>query len=213
MIFQNKLRQIFCFLFILLYYLVMNRKKYRCNWIKIFLRLLLLPFVLIWLVKRNCRINKNQDSIDIFNISQIDSLNGQEFENLLKIIFEKQGYEVALTKKSHDYGADLVLRKNKVVSVVQAKCYDKNIGIKAVQEIISAKLHYKAEEMFVATNRYFSKDAIILASEHNVKLIDRDVIIRLIRDYAPQIETSEKKYVATNSAEKTEIEARYKHWI
>ena len=164
---------------------------------------------------RYCKRNKSQclDGVDIFSISQIDSLSGQEFENLLKTIFEKQGYDVALTKKSHDYGADLVLRKNNIISVVQAKCYEKNIGIKAVQEIIAARLHYNAEEMFVATNRYFSKDAIILASEHNVKLIDRDVIIKFVRDYSPQIEASEKKYVATNSAAKAEIEARYKYWI
>lgn len=193
----------------------MNRKKYKRDWFKIILRLLLLPFVLLWLIVRYCKRNKKQslDSVDIFNISQIDSLTGQEFENLLKSIFEKQGYDVALTKKSHDYGADLVLKKNNIISVVQAKCYDKNIGIKAVQEIIAARLHYKAEEMFVATNRYFSKDAIILASEHDVKLIDRDVIIKLLRDYSPQIETNEKKYVATNSAEKVEIETRYKYWI
>lgn len=193
----------------------MNRKKYKRDWLKIILRLLLLPFVLLWLMGRYCKRNKSQclDGVDIFSISQIDSLSGQEFENLLKTIFEKQGYDVALTKKSHDYGADLVLRKNNIISVVQAKCYEKNIGIKAVQEIIAARLHYNAEEMFVATNRYFSKDAIILASEHNVKLIDRDVIIKFVRDYSPQIEASEKKYVATNSAAKAEIEARYKYWI
>ena len=36
----------------------------------------------------------------------------KEFEKLLKTIFEKQGYHVSLTKKSHDYGADLILNKN-----------------------------------------------------------------------------------------------------
>ena len=136
-----------------------------------------------------------------------------EFENLLKTIFEKQGYEVELTKKSHDYGADLILRKNNKLSVVQAKCYDRTVGIKAVQEIISAQKHYHAEDMFVATNRYFSKDAIILASEHDVKLIDRDVIGLFVRKYLPQIELSQKKYVATNIAEKEEIKQRFKFWI
>ena len=156
---------------------------------------------------------RSNSAIEIYHLSQIDSLTGEEFERLLMNIFEKQGYEVELTKRSHDYGADLIMKKNNTISIVQAKCYGKNIGIKAVQEIISAKVHYRAEEMFVATNRYFSKDAVVLASEHNVKLIDRDVISVLVRKYISNIELSQKKYVATNSAEREEIEAKYKFWI
>lgn len=183
--------------------------------IKIILRIILFPLVLLWLIAKLFKRKKNRalDSIDIFNISQIDSLTGVEFENLLKQIFEKQGYSVVLTKKSHDYGADLLLTKKGKTSIVQAKCYGKNIGIKAVQEIISAKKHYGASEMFVATNRYFSKDAMVLASEHGVILIDRDVMVRLVRDFSPNIELSQKKLVATLSEEKSKIEAKYRFWI
>lgn len=183
--------------------------------VRIILIILLFPIVLIWLISRAVKRKKrkNQDNIDIYNISQIDSLTGVEFENLLKDIFISQGYNVELTKKSHDYGADLILTKKGKVSVVQAKCYGKNIGIKAIQEIISAKKHYSASETFVATNRYFSKDAIILASEHDVKLIDRDVILNLVRIYSPTIELNEKKFVATIPAEKQKILDKYKFWI
>lgn len=192
----------------------MSKTKRKVNWFKLFLRIILLPIIIIWLIARKFKRKKtHKDAIDIYNISQIDSLSGEEFENLIKTIFEKQGYEAELTKKSHDYGADIVLKKTNRISVVQAKCYGKNIGIKAVQEIISARRHYKAEDMFVATNRYFSKDAIILASEHDVKLIDRDVVTLLVRKYMPQIETTQKKYVATNNAEKMEIEKRFRFWI
>ena len=67
--------------------------------------------------------------------------------------------------------------------------------------------------MFVATNRYFSRDAEILAAEHDVRLIDRDVLTKLMRDYMPKIELNERKRVATNDAEKKEIETRYRFWI
>lgn len=193
----------------------MSKRKYKINWLKVVLRVILLPIIILWIIIRKIKTIKstNASGIDIYNLSQIDSLNGEEFEKLLKNIFEKQGYKVELTKRSHDYGADLVLEKNNKISIVQAKCYGKNIGIKAVQEIISAKRHYNAEEMFVATNRYFSKEAIILASEHNVKLIDRDVISLLVRKYIPKIDPSQKKYVATNKEEREEIETKYKFWI
>ena len=193
----------------------MNRKENRVNWFKIVLRIILLPVVLVWLIcQKNKRKNRRNDlSVKIYSLAQIDSLSGSEFEKLLKIIFEKQGYEVDLTKKSHDYGADLILKKKNKLSIVQAKCYDKNVGIKAVQEVIAAKTHYFAQDMFVATNRYFSKDAIILASEHDVKLIDRDVLLKLVQTYMPRIESEGKLFVATNVAEKEMIEARYKFWI
>ena len=193
----------------------MNIKKRKVKWLKLVLRIILLPLIIVWLICQKIKMTKKQNSrfVEVFNLSQIDSLSGEEFENLLKVIFEKQGYDVSLTKKSHDYGADLVLRRKNKLSIVQTKCYEKNIGIKAVQEIIAAQRHYGADDMFVATNRYFSKDAIILAGEHNVKLIDRDVIVKLVNAYAPKIEPQSKIFVASNKAEINEIETRFKFWI
>ena len=193
----------------------MKRIKRKISWFRLILIILLFPFIFVWAITKKIRNSKRHktDNIDILNISQIDSLSGVEFENLLKEIFEKQCYKVQLTKSSHDFGADLILEKNGKLSIVQAKCYSKNIGVKAVQEIISARKHYGAEELFVATNRYFSKEAVILASEHDVRLIDRDVIAKLVRQYLPKISLSEKKYVATLPEEKQKIQAKYKFWI
>ena len=193
----------------------MSRKKRKVSLFRKILIIILFPVIIIWAIYRKIKYSKihKVDSVDILNISQVDNLSGTDFECLLKEIFEKQGYQVDFTKKSHDYGADLILKKNNKLSLVQAKCYSKNIGIKAIQEIISSKKHYSAEELFVATNRYFSKDAIILASEYDVRLIDRDVLTRLIRDYQPRINVTGKKYVATLDDEKQKIEQKYKFWI
>ena len=191
-----------------------RNKKKLCLFRKILI-VILFPVILCWAIYRKIKFrNRNKTgSVDFLNISQIDNLSGTDFENLLKEIFEKQGYVVSMTKQSHDYGADLVLEKNKHIAIVQAKCYSKNIGIKAIQEIISAQKHYGADELFVATNRFFSKDAIILASEHNVGLIDRDVLVMLVKKYMPKIEVSSKKYVATLETEKQKIEQKYRFWI
>ena len=193
----------------------MGRKKRKVGLFRRILIVLLFPIIFVYLMYRKIKFRKYQksDSIDILNISQIDNLSGVEFENLLKQIFEKQGYKVSTTKKSHDYGADLVLEKNNRLSIVQAKCYSKNIGIKAIQEIIAAQKHYRADELFVATNRHFSKDAVILASEHDVRLIDRDVLTKFVRQYLPKINVGGKKFVATIEEEKQKIEERYKFWI
>lgn len=193
----------------------MGRNKRKLCLIRKILIIILFPVIFFWAIYRKIKFrNKNKtDSVDFLNISQIDDLSGTDFEKLLKDIFEKQGYIVSMTKQSHDYGADLVLEKNKKLSLVQAKCYSKNIGIKAIQEIISAKKHYDADELFVATNRYFSKDAMILASEHNVRLIDRDVLVMLVKKYMPKISASQKKFIATVDLEKQKIEQKYRFWI
>lgn len=193
----------------------MKSKKRKISIFRLILIIVLFPVVFCWVIYRKikCKKIKNIDRIDILNISQIDNLSGVDFENLLKELFEKQGYVVSMTKKSHDYGADLVLKKQNKIAIVQAKCYSKNIGIKAVQEIISAKKHYNAEELFVVTNRYFSKDAIILASEHDVRLVDRDVLTKLVREYNPKITLSERRCVATLEEEKNKIQQKYKYWI
>ena len=184
---------------------------------RIVLIVALFPFVVIWFIsnwkKRRERRKIIKEQVEIFDMEQIDSLSGVEFELLLQKLYQMQGYNTVVTKRSHDYGADLVLEKKGKISIVQAKCYGKNVGIKAVQEIVAAKPHYKAADAFVATNRHFSKDAVVLAIEHNVKLIDRDVLFSLVKKFRPTIEVVSKKFCATLSSSVEEIESKYKYWI
>ena len=146
-------------------------------------------------------------------MTQIDSLSGVEFENFLRDVFEKQGYKVETTKASHDYGADLLLSKNGKLSIVQAKCYAKTVGIKAIQEIVGAKQHYGATEAFVATNNFFSKDAEILALENDVKLIDRAVLEKFVSKYDFHIKKMGSNFSAISQTSKNEINQRFQHMI
>ncbi|MCL6573586.1 MAG: restriction endonuclease, partial [Bacillus sp. (in: Bacteria)] len=82
-----------------------------------------------------------------------------------------------VTKASGDYGADLLLTKGAKKVVVQAKRYSKDVGIKAVQEVIGAKSYYTAQDAWVVSNSYFTKAAKALAQKSNVLLVDRDELI------------------------------------
>ena len=118
------------------------------------------------------------------SLSQIDKMDGKEFEKYLKAVFEEKGYSVKLTKDSGDFGADLIMYKKggfrddkyklpeKII--VQAKRYKGNVGIEAVQQIAAAKEYYKADTCAVATNRYFTKAAKQLAKANKVILWDRE---------------------------------------
>lgn len=110
-------------------------------------------------------------------IREIDQMSGRNFEEYLKVLLKNLGYRVKLTPSSGDYGADLVLTMNNQRIIVQAKRYKKNVGIRAVQEIASAKSHYKANECWVITNSFFTEPAKKLASSNRVRLVDRDLLI------------------------------------
>jgi len=183
------------------------------NFIKFILRIILFPFVIIYLICNIKNRKKQKEKITVFNMTQIDSLSGVDFEIFLSELFKKLGYDVKMTKASHDYGADLLISKNKKTSIVQAKCYSKAVGIKAIQEIVGAKKHYKAEDAIAVTNNIFSKNAEILALENDVKLLDRYEIEKLIKKYDLKIENSKNIYSAMSEKSKEEINRRFKHMI
>ena len=113
----------------------------------------------------------------------LDVLTGIEFEHFLVKIFEKMGYKCEVTKASGDFGADLLLNKVGVRTVVQAKRYDGKVSPKAVQEAVAAIRQYDADDAMVVTTNYFTKGANELADNNNVKLVDRDKIEKWLKQY------------------------------
>lgn len=113
-------------------------------------------------------------------IEEIDRMDGIKFEHYLKELYSMYGYKAVVTKASGDFGADLVLKKDGRKIVVQAKRYSKNVGVKAIQEIKAAQLHYNADESWVVTNSYYTQAALQLAKSNSVILINRDKLIEQI---------------------------------
>lgn len=183
----------------------------------ILLFIILFPVILIWLVIRLVKkiTGKKQEisRVRIFKITQIDTLTGVEFEDFLKTLFETMGYVAETTKTTGDYGADLVVTKNRKRGVVQAKRYSKTVGVAAVQQIIGAKNHYGASMAFVATNNYFSAEARSLALENDVNLIDRDVLEKLILKCNITVKRRANGFSALEKERVLEIERRFPNWI
>lgn len=106
-------------------------------------------------------------------ILEVDKMPGRKFEEYLQALLKAKGYYVQLTPASGDFGADLILSTKDKKIIVQAKRYKKNVVVKAVQKIASAKSHYKVDECWVITNSFFTDQARKLASSNQVRLIDR----------------------------------------
>ena len=133
------------------------------------------------------RIHKplNQHSIPKQREKDLNQFTGQEFEEFLKELFGKMGYEVEKTPISGDYGTDLILYdKLKQKTLVQAKRHNNKINIKAIQEIVASIKHYKAHSGIVVTNSVFTKPAKKLAASNNILLLDGNKLKELIKEFS-----------------------------
>lgn len=185
--------------------------------IRFILLIILFPIVLFYLIKNKIKKYKfekvNRDKIRLYNISQLDHLSGIEFENYLKSLFENMGYNVQTTKASGDYGADLIIEKKGKKTIIQAKCYNHTVGVKAVQEIVAARNHYNIYDAMVITNNYFSREAENLALESGVILTDRVVLEKMLKKYDVRIEKTSTRWSCLSDSAKNEIIKKYKYWI
>lgn len=132
-------------------------------------------------------------------IYDIDKMTGIEFEEYLKALYIEDGYQVTSTPQSGDFGSDLIIEDGNIQIAVQVKRYKKNVGLKAVQEVVSAKSYYRTDTAWVVTNSYFTKPAEKLAAITNVHLFNRDDLIRYsteikqLREYTSRIERNKIK--------------------
>lgn len=127
-------------------------------------------------------------------IPYIDQMDGFQFKMYLKALFQQLGYKAQLTPQSGDFGADLIMKGKKKI-VIQAKRYGvKNkVSQSSVREVYGAQAYYEADEAWVMTNSFFTKQAKVLAEVCHVQLFDRHALQSLILEVNP-IHTAEDIY-------------------
>ena len=156
------------------------------------------PLLLYLIVKGIQRYQRRKVLLES-GIHVIDTMSGEEFEELLLTHYINLGYTGKLTPETGDYGADLVLEKDNQRIVVQAKRWKSVVGIEAVQQIIGAIKYYGAAKGMVITNSVFTENACELARVNSIELIDRKGLIEIMRQ-------SQGKDIAMRHPERTENE-------
>ncbi len=102
-----------------------------------------------------------------------EEMTGLEFEQYFSELLVKNGYtNVEVTKKTGDFGADVIANLGGVKYAFQCKYYTTPVGFEAVYQIHAAKTMYGAHVAVVATNSVFTKPAQIAAEELKVLLWD-----------------------------------------
>lgn len=157
----------------------------------------LVLYQFIKFIYRKIKENKYHKKLASSGISDIDKMDGLQFEHYLKALFKELGYKSEVTKGSNDFGADLIMKKDKEKIVIQAKRYKykSNVSVDAVQQIYTAIPYYKADAGWIITNSFYTKSAETLASVTKVKLLNRSKLIDFINEVNPSISPSKIKEI------------------
>lgn len=111
------------------------------------------------------------------SISGMDGMEGHDFEYYCAGLLENAGFEeVEVTKGSGDFGVDILAMKDGISYAFQCKCYDKPIGVKAIQEIYAGRDYYDRMVGVVMTNQSFTEPARAMASKLNIIMWDRNIL-------------------------------------
>ncbi len=136
------------------------------------LLLILMAAVLLWIL----RVRRNRHL-------EMDELEGHDFEYYCADLLKAHGFdEVEVTKGSGDFGADILAQKDGISYAIQCKCYDKPIGVKAIQEVYAGRDYYDCMVGAVMTNQYFTASAVELAKKLKIMLWDRGYIESMERE-------------------------------
>ena len=106
--------------------------------------------------------------------SYVLNLSPYEYEEYVAEELRREGFtDVDTTPKSGDFGADVLAMDGERRVCVQCKRYAPGhpVGVKAVQEIYSAKAYYGCDDAYLYTTSEFTKAAMEMANELGVVLV------------------------------------------
>lgn len=115
-------------------------------------------------------------------LAQLTSLSPETFEEFVAELFEALGYEVEQTGGSGDEGADLRLRRNDLLAVVQCKYHKRSVvGSPELQRFLGTIHHTKSHKGFFVTTSTFSLAAEKFVADHPIELIDGPGLVELVQ--------------------------------
>lgn len=129
------------------------------------------------------------EEIDEFN--NLAAMDWQDFENLIREVFEKEfvssGGEVKITQASRDGGVDAVafdpdpIRGGKIV--IQAKRYTNVVGVSAVRDLYGTTLNEGATKGILVTTADYGPDAYEFAKGKPLTLLNGGNLLHLLEKH------------------------------
>lgn len=122
----------------------------------------------------------------------ISTLEGYEFERLIKMLLEADGYlDVVNTGGAGDLGVDLLAHKydddnrtNKLY-LFQCKRWAANVGSEPMQRLVAEKLRRGADVAICITTSDFTKDGKLISDDLDVEMWNGEYVSRKLNQYFP----------------------------
>ncbi len=108
-----------------------------------------------------------------------ESMDGVEFERELGGLFQVMGYGVEMTPRSGDQGVDLVLRKDRVTTVVQCKAQKARASSPIARELLGSMVAFGAQKAILACTGGFTRGVREFVEEKPISLLDSSDIARM----------------------------------
>jgi restriction system protein len=117
-------------------------------------------------------------------IEVLYNLSSEEFEYLIAELYEEMGYEIELTKKTHDNGIDIIAMNNgiakKEMIIIQCKKYREKITVKDIRELIGIiEINNATKGVFCTTSDYTSSSKKMLRKYNRLEMLNGIEIVKL----------------------------------
>lgn len=128
---------------------------------------------------------KTWKEIDVGLSNNFANLNHFEFETFIAKLFQKMGYQTEVTRKTGDYGVDVIAKKDDDVIAIQVKknSHGNNVGDSVVQNTLGGMWKYKANKAIIITTSDFTTMAHEQARSAPIELWNKKTLHQMVRKY------------------------------
>ncbi len=128
---------------------------------------------------------KTWKEIDIGLSNNFANLTHFEFEQFIGKLFQKMGYQTTVTKKTGDYGIDVIAKKDDDAIAIQVKknSQGNNVGDIVVQNTLGGMWKYKANKAIIITTSDFTTMAHEQARGAPIELWNKKTLHQMVRKH------------------------------
>lgn len=131
-------------------------------------------------------INRTKKAKEIMLSTNFNFMSPYDFEEFIAKLFNSQGYKTEVTKKTGDYGVDVIAENGLEKIAIQCKKYQEgnSVGNQAVQMLLGAMQlkNLKANKGIIITTSEFTKQAYMQAEDNNVELWNKNILHQKVRE-------------------------------
>ncbi|MDE2362523.1 MAG: restriction endonuclease [Hyphomicrobiales bacterium] len=126
-------------------------------------------------------------------------LKGYALEPFVAALFRAMGYNACATRKSHDDGIDVIAHRDELgieppIVKIQVKAHEANVGADAVKAFY-AMVQDRDVGIFITTGDYTAHASDFARSKGNLRLIDGQKFVDLIRVYYDRLELKFRRQI------------------